>query len=201
MKVTVFTCTYNSPELLLRAMRSVPRHPDVEYIVVNDGSTDDTADVIENFRQWEYPELIVYTHDTNRGLGAAKNTVYDHATGDYLFELDHADYLYPDRFISILPELDGTDFIYVDIEVNDGRIWKLNEESKNTLVAGHTHFIRREFIGDTRTRTDIPTEDWFFNLDLIKKNPSIKFTHRVIHHYNFPREGSMLWNLNNPEKQ
>ena len=200
MKVTVFTCTYNEPDLLLRAMRSVPRHPEIEYIVVNDGSTDGTESAVEVFRQRFYPEMIVYTHDRNMGLGASKNTVYDHARGDYLYELDHDDFLYPERFLEVLDELDGTDFVYVDIEVNDGSVWKLNEESMNVLVAGHTHFIRREFIGDLRTRTDVVTEDWFFNQDLIKKNPSVKFTNKIVHHYNFPREGSLLWNYNRKEK-
>lgn len=52
--------------------------------------------------------------------------------------------------------------------------------------------MRREFIGDTREPEEKKAcEDYYFYQELLKKNPTEKFTGIIAKHYNFPREGSL----------
>ena len=95
-KLTIFTCSYNQPKLLVRAMDSVPRHSNIEYIVIDDGSTDETPDVVMKYMD-THPELnmVFVRNRKNYGLGHGKNIAYSLAQGEYIYQLDHDDYILP----------------------------------------------------------------------------------------------------------
>ena len=95
-----------------------------------------------------------------------------------------------DEFLKAMEQFDGTDLVYFDLKVNDGSIFKLTEESKRNLC-GSTKFMRKEFVGDTRNPDIRQGEDWFFYEELLKKNPTERFTNLLVKHYNFPRKGSL----------
>lgn len=193
-KLSIMIAVFNQEELVVRALDSIPRRNDIEVICVDDGSTDNSYVVLQRYQQ-EHPELDMnIIHQENKGLGAVKNLCYSIFNGEYFYQLDNDDYLYTKEFEKAMEYLDGTDMVYVDLRINDGRILALNEKSKNTLVAGTTRFIRRGFLGEHRTREDIWDEDLYFN-NLLQKIPHTeKFTGLIVYHYNFPRVGSMFWN-------
>ncbi len=84
----VITC-YNHGQYLARAIESVleQSHKEVEIIVVDDGSTDNTKSVADN-----YP-IVKYVYQSNQGLSAARNTGIDYSSGAYLVFLDADDWL------------------------------------------------------------------------------------------------------------
>jgi glycosyltransferase involved in cell wall biosynthesis len=61
--------------------------PDFEVIVVNDGSTDDTARIADELAH-TYPEVLVVHHEQNRGYGGALRTGFATATRDLIFYTD-----------------------------------------------------------------------------------------------------------------
>jgi glycosyltransferase involved in cell wall biosynthesis len=67
--------------------------PDFEVIVVDDGSTDDTA---ERVRRWSDPR-VVYLRQDNRGPAAARNTGLERARGSFVAFLDSDDLWHPDK--------------------------------------------------------------------------------------------------------
>ena len=188
IKVSVVIPVYNQEELVIKALDSIPKRDDIEVIVVNDGSTDNTYKVLKAYNRLD---LRLYNNNGNIGLANTLNVAYDVAKGEYIVNLDSDDYFYTNEFEKCIEELDGTDLIYYDLKVNSGEVWNLNEESKNYLC-GQVKFYRREFIGNTRYIKDLRTkEDYWFYQDLMKKNPTEKFTNLVVKHYNFPRKGSL----------
>lgn len=89
--VSVIITSYNHAHYIKEAIESVRQqtYSLIEIIVVDDGSTDHTAQVVS-----EFPE-IKYIYQHNRGLAAARNTGIFHSKGDYLVFLDADDLLYP----------------------------------------------------------------------------------------------------------
>jgi glycosyltransferase involved in cell wall biosynthesis len=100
MKVSIIIPAYNAVNTLPICLKSIIRqnYPsrDLEVLIINDGSTDGTPEIIQ---QLTLPGNIqLYTHQKNRGLAAARNTGIRHARGDVLIFLD-ADMEIPPDFI------------------------------------------------------------------------------------------------------
>lgn len=191
MKVSVVIPVFNQESLIERAIRSIPLRDDIEIIVVDDGSTDDTGNKLVTIGiELNDPNFIVLHNRKNMGVGYTVNRGLDIADGEYIVLLGSDDYFYTDEFLKAMEQLDGTDLVYFDLKVNDGSIFKLTEESKRNLC-GSTKFMRKEFVGDTRNPDIRQGEDWFFYGELLKKNPTERFTNLLVKHYNYPRKGSL----------
>jgi glycosyltransferase involved in cell wall biosynthesis len=96
MRISVIIPTFNRSRLICRAIDSVLAQtctPD-EIIVVDDGSTDDTFEKL----QQQYPTNIkVYRCSENRGVSAARNLGIERSTGDWIALLDSDDEWLPDK--------------------------------------------------------------------------------------------------------
>lgn len=93
MKVSVIIPAYNRADLLPQTIDSVlaQTQPPHEIIVVDDGSTDSTPDVLRG-----YGERIIAIRQANQGRSAARNAGMARATGDALVLLDSDDLLLPE---------------------------------------------------------------------------------------------------------
>ncbi len=114
--ISVFFPAYNDggtiPSMVLTALMTLRElADDYEVIVVNDGSGDYTAQVLEELAS-RYPELRVIHHEQNRGYGGALRTGFSSATKDLIFYTD-GDAQYDPREMARLYEVwnDGLDFI------------------------------------------------------------------------------------------
>lgn len=88
MKLSILVPVYNEAARLhavLKQALDVEYPCEVEIVVVDDGSTDGTADVLRGF---EHPAVRAVTHPRNRGKGAAIRTAVAEATGDSMVILD-----------------------------------------------------------------------------------------------------------------
>lgn len=88
MKISVIIPVYNGEKYILEALDSVfnQTYPAYEIIVVDDGSTDSTADLLKF-----YADKIHYVYQQNAGVSSARNTGIKLASGDYIAFLDHDD--------------------------------------------------------------------------------------------------------------
>lgn len=190
--LTIIIPVWNQEELVIRALDSIPLRDDIEILVLDDCSTDNTFERLLDYKDTHpHLNLRLMSNGRNMGLGLTKNILYANAKGKYIHELDSDDYLYTDEYNKAIDQLDGTDIVYINMQSNDGHIFELALNSRELLCAGIARFIRKEFIGDTKCRDLKAGEDWYFNQDLLKKNPTEKFTGIIAYHYNFPREGSL----------
>lgn len=92
--VTVVTAAYNAASWLAETIESVQAQSfrDFEHIIVDDGSTDDTPEVVRR-----YGDAVRYIRTPNGGASAARNTGIRAARGTYIAFLDHDDLWTPDK--------------------------------------------------------------------------------------------------------
>ena len=96
--LTIFTPTYNRASTLPTLFDSLRRQTchDFEWLIVDDGSTDDTAAVVERFRDENPPFEIRYIKKVNGGKHTAINLGAKEARGDWFFIVDSDDRLMED---------------------------------------------------------------------------------------------------------
>ena len=94
-KVSVVMPTYNGSKFIRRAIESIlsQTHANFEFIIVDDGSTDNTAEIIHSFND----DRIKYIHQENKGPASAYNVGFKSTSTDFIFIMDHDDYSYPTR--------------------------------------------------------------------------------------------------------
>ena len=106
MKFSIIIPLYNKAPYIRKALETVcaQTYRDYEIIVVNDGSTDDSALVAESYLQ--HAEGICYTiiSQDNAGVAAARNRGVKHASGQYMAFLDADDWWEPD-YLARMAEL------------------------------------------------------------------------------------------------
>jgi glycosyltransferase involved in cell wall biosynthesis len=100
--ISVIIPTYNYAHLLPRSLDSVLRQwaDDVELIVVNDGSTDNSAQVLADY-QAQYPSQVQVLSQANAGAAAARNHGIFNAHGRYALLLDADDELLPEALSTL----------------------------------------------------------------------------------------------------
>lgn len=94
MKVTVCIPVYNVEKYISRCLESVVNqtYKDLEIIVVNDCTPDNSIEIVEKFALNDH-RIKIINHDKNKGLMMARKTAYTAATGDYITFCDSDDYL------------------------------------------------------------------------------------------------------------
>jgi glycosyltransferase involved in cell wall biosynthesis len=104
--VSVLLATHNDARYLPLAVESVLRQTlsDLELIVVDDASTDDTGELLSGIPD---PRLVALRNDDQLGLAASLNRALDHAQGQYVARLDADDVALPDRFELQLARMRG----------------------------------------------------------------------------------------------
>ncbi len=98
MKITVFTPTYNRAHIIENLYRSLQRQSfrDFEWLIVDDGSTDNTEEVINQWQTENNDFPIRYYKKENGGKCRAINYGVDYAEGLLFFNVDSDDYLLDD---------------------------------------------------------------------------------------------------------
>jgi glycosyltransferase involved in cell wall biosynthesis len=97
--VSTIIPVYNRPGLLVEAVESVfaQSYRPIEILIVNDGSTDDTPQVVEELRA-KNPKLVRSFHQERAGPGRARQTGLEASRGEFVQYLDSDDLLLPCKF-------------------------------------------------------------------------------------------------------
>ena len=96
---------YNSSLYMRKCIDSLlPGGEDVEIIIVNDGSADNTPDIAEEYRQ-RFPGIVKVVNKENGGHGSAVNAGIEHASGLYFKVVDSDDWVSQSAYIQILDKL------------------------------------------------------------------------------------------------
>ncbi|CAI3654987.1 glycosyltransferase family 2 protein [Clostridium neonatale] len=123
--VSVIMAVYNGEKYIQEAIESVfnQTYKDIELVVVDDGSTDNTRKIVEKY------EDVIYRYQENKGQGSARNLGIEVSKGEYLAFLDSDDLYAPDKIekqLKILLENNNIDVVYNDLKVVDENLKYLN---------------------------------------------------------------------------
>lgn len=129
VKVSVIIPIYNSQNYLEECLNSVIQQSlqDLEIICINDGSTDNSAKILEKFAQKD--SRIKVINQTNRGVSVARNYGIQIATGEYISFVDSDDYLDLDYFEKLYCSAKEH-----DADLSAGSILRFKGKKKKYLV-------------------------------------------------------------------
>lgn len=116
--VSVIIPVYNVKNYLIRCLESIIRqsYTNLEIICINDGSTDGSERILEEFSKKD--DRIKIIHQKNKGLSAARNTGLDYVHGEYISFVDSDDYLSTDCYSLCIPLFkNDVDVIYFSANV------------------------------------------------------------------------------------
>ncbi|MEZ8658695.1 glycosyltransferase family 2 protein [Vibrio cyclitrophicus] len=193
---------YNSENYILKCINSAIdelENVHVEYIFVNDGSTDRTAELIKNFVINDNTKFKLIEQD-NKGVSSARNNGIKHCSGKYIMFLDSDDVVIPNFYGNLLKIIEGSepDLImgeYVTFNRLEDLSLVESEESKNyerdEFLTGYIYgdlvnnfsvcssLYKRSFLNNNSLKFDESlayAEDQYFLLKCIKLSSSINIS-------------------------
>lgn len=144
MKVSIIVPVYNVEDYVKECLNSVKDlNINYEIIVVNDGSKDNSLEIVNKFAESYNGEIKIISKE-NGGLSSARNVGIEKATGDYLFFLDSDDYIDKYLFESFVRDVnkDSVDIGFADYCY-----------LRNGIIVSNTEAVYRKKIA--RKRNDI----------------------------------------------
>lgn len=143
--LSVILPIYNQERYLAKCLDSIinQKFNDIEIICVNDGSTDSSLSILEEYSKRD-PRIII-VDKPNGGVATARNTGLDAARGKYLTFVDPDDYVHPDIYVKTVPHMEGYDLVQFNAyDDNPGGMisWDLPGEGPTELTYEINTLIR-----------------------------------------------------------
>lgn len=197
--VSVVVTVYNHEKYIEQCLNSVfqQTYKNIELIVINDGSTDKSEEIIEH-TLLSSPFTHKYIHQENKGLVAARNSAFQFIKGEFVLFVDSDNFLDAEYIEVLITKLNvtGGDIAYCDLYDPEQQtiFMKSHEYSLETILLSNyidsCSLVRTKVIGDTRYDTALnreKLEDYDFFLQLIINQganpiycPETKLNYRVL---------------------
>ena len=121
MKFSFVTPAYNSQDHIEMMLDSIPKEYAYEIIVCDDGSTDRTLEILENYQK-TCPQLKILKHE-KKGASESYNDCLAVVMGDYVAIIDSDD-IYLPTINDVLEQIDGTyDIYYYNMLTKEGKYY------------------------------------------------------------------------------
>ena len=198
-KFSVVIAAYNSDLWISKAINSIINQTlnfekNIQIIIVNDGSTDNTGQICQGFKA-KYPKNIKYiVNEENLGPSETRNIGLKQSSGEYINFLDSDDYISSTTFRNILNFFnkygDEIDLVSIPIyffgekegehplnfKYDKDKSVNLFENPDHIQLSSSSCFFKRKSIGNLKFNNNITvSEDVVFINQLLLKNPNIGF--------------------------
>lgn len=215
-KVSVIIPVYNVEIYLDRCLESVlnQTYKNIEIIIVNDGSTDNSADICYKYSKID--SRVIFIDQINKGVSSARNAALKKASGNYIYFIDSDDYIENNTIELLLKTCikDKTDIVscnYYKEQVNGKREVIIKKDSfimdKETFIkelidpnsiSGFlwNKFYKKDLIDVNICKFDETVkimEDLLFNLEISEKVKKVSYLDYPLYHY-IQRDNSALNN-------
>ena len=222
-KVSIIIPVYNANKLIERCINSIinQTYKNIEIICVNDGSTDNSLDLLENFNKND--KRVIVISKENAGVSSARNAGIKLATGKYIMFVDSDDYLLEnciEKFIEYAQKEDSEFIISNHLIEKNFKILN-NSDIKNINIKTKTEFINnfllfyknymfnqnwnklflREKIKTMFDESRTLGEDMLFNIEYLKNIDKVSFFYEKLYVYNMDNENSITKKNKHTEKE
>lgn len=140
LKLSVIVPCYNSREFIAECLESILPYMSkaVELIIINDGSTDDSSEIIDIAIQKHKDKNITIINQDNAGISAARNAGINTAKGEYIAFLDSDDFFHADFWDVILSLINDStiDIVEFNAEQFDGDVSNIVEHIDCSVFSG-----------------------------------------------------------------
>ena len=196
IKLSILTPVWNQEELVIKGLDSIPRRDDIEVLVRDDGSTDNTLANLKQYKK-DHPELNmkVFSNGKNLGVAATANKLLASAKGEFFHFLMSDDMVLTEAYNSLIDRLYDfdADILAMNLLVNNGDTWVLDRKKDEAWCAQACRFIRRSIVEGIKYPEKVKAgEDWFFHREMMARNPRVEYSNVTAYRYNFPRDGSLM---------
>jgi glycosyl transferase cpsJ(V) len=209
MKLSIIIPVYNTEQTLGRCINSVLQSSlnNFEIILINDGSTDNSANICESYKN-NYPQQIQVIHQKNQGLSAARNAGLDISKGQYVTFIDSDDYISKDLYCHLLEQLNvnhNIDLLEYSLVKEAQNNTEILFNFKDSIYRNHrsywikthayTHafawnkIYKRELFKDLRYPIGKKFEDVWLLPRIIQKCQTIATTSCGYYHYDYNPHG------------
>lgn len=173
----------------------------IQLILVDDGSTDKTAEICQKYQN-QYPNNIIYLHQENQGQGAARNFGLKYVKGKYINFLDSDDKFSGNTFYSVYEffekHYDELDFVSVPIfffdkavgqhplnyKFEEDKIIDLNKNWDYPQLSSSSAFFKKELFDNYSFKTDfVNSEDSLMINKMLIDNPIYGVVKNAIYWY------------------
>lgn len=205
-KFSIIICVYNLEKYVATTIESVLNQDftDYELIIVNDGSTDNSMEVIKSYKD---SRIRVIDNGKNKGLGTSRNVGVSNATGEYILYLDGDDTLFENSTLSKINEViskSNPDIAYFGVKYIGGsnKTYLPNAENstREARLICDMHFavsskcFRREFLAenDIKFISKMYYEDMVYSIKAAIFAKKLDYGEFPIYNYVRNREGSIM---------
>ena len=202
--ISIIIPAYNVERYIARSIECCLKqtYSDIEVVVINDGSTDSTSDIVKSLSTKD--SRIILVEKANGGLVSARKEALQHVSGDFVFFLDADDVIDENTIESLAQYTKDYDVIVADflLENENGKVLPCQHKNKKVFgddkIGLYSNFlsksitaslcgrlIRTDMLKDFSTPIHITTgEDVITNLIMVKNhNPRIKVINIPFYHY------------------
>lgn len=220
-KVSIIVPVYNGEKYITRCIESIleQTYLNIEIIIVNDGSADNTEKIIKDLAQKDQ-RIKIYSNE-NKGVSYSRNFGLNNASGEYICFVDSDDWIEKDMIQDLLETMkkheceivrcsyavnksNGTMINYTE----EDKLYSTKQEIKELLyeiVGGKIPsfsvllLIKKDIILEKFDESIPFMEDTIFLIGLLKNVKKIYFTSKVFYHY-FDNDNSATKSIKNIEK-
>lgn len=220
IKVSVIVPVYNVEEYLRQCLDSIisQTYSEIEVIVVNDKSPDDSQDIIDEYKSND-SRVVSIIHSKNKGLGGARNTGISAALGDFILFVDSDDWIVETTIEDLTNEITKYDsdivkFGRIDTYPAYEKIWlptfkkKVNTDGwgdmKDSVIADKfnpiccTSIYRRDFLINNSIffPEKLLFEDFYFTFQTNVLAGKLSYLNKPLYHWRKERVGSITYTIN-----
>lgn len=166
--VAVVVCTYNGEKYLKEQIDSIinQTYPVQEIIIQDDGSTDNTVMIAEEYAQ-KYENVSIFKNERNVGFNANFESAAMRATADFIAIADQDDVWYPEKIAKQVEAIGEKDICFCCHDrgrTREQTVYVTPQYSLEALLftgfAGHTMLLRRDFVQNHNNWISYIHYDW-----------------------------------------